>query len=93
MKAKLAGLQVRMEAATAPAEAAGAAQVARMMQATAPVDTGYLRSSIGVDGSSAVAKAPYAAFAPPFAATAAHQAEPAVVAAMSAVIKTAVRSI
>jgi hypothetical protein len=93
LKAKLAALEVRMAAAAVPAEEAGAQMVARQMAATAPVDTGKLASSVGVSGSSAVATAPYAVYAPPFAAAAAHQAEPAVVAAMTAVIKTAVRSI
>lgn len=93
LKAKLAALEVRMQAAAEPAEASGAQVVARQMAATAPRDTGHLAASIGVDGSSAVATASYAIYAPPFAAAAAHQAEPAVVAAMSAVVKAAVRSV
>lgn len=91
LKAKFAALQVRMTAAASPAENAGATAVAREMVAIAPTDTGKLRSSIGVDGSSAAARVSYAIYAPPFAAAAAKRASPAVVAAMSAVIRAAAR--
>lgn len=93
LRAKLAALNARVAAASGTAEQAGAGQVAGAMQASAPVDTGYLRSSIRVDGSSAVATAPYAIYAPPFAAAAAHTAEPAVAAAMAAVYKAVVRGV
>jgi hypothetical protein len=93
LKAKLAALEARMIAAAGPAESGGATEVARMMAATAPRDTGALAASVGVEGSSAVATAPYAVYAPPFAAAAAHTAEPAVVASMLAVYKAVVRGV
>lgn len=93
LRAKFAALSIRMNAAAGTAETAGATEVAGVMVATAPRDTGYLATTIGVDGSSAVATAPYAIYAPPFAAAAAHTAEPAVVASMAAVFKAAARSI
>lgn len=91
LKAKLAALEVRMRAAASPATHAGATAVARQMAAVAPRDTGRLASSIRAEGSSAVAGVSYAVYAPPFAAAAAHQAEPAVVSSMSAVFRAAAR--
>lgn len=60
LKAKLAALMPRMEAAAPAAEHASAEVVARNMQARAPIRTGRLRASIHAEGSSAIADTPYA---------------------------------
>lgn len=97
-KAALKAAEVKVAAAAPTAENAGAGVVAREMQSRAPVRTGALRASIHAEGSSAVADVPYAIpvdrgtdhmAAQPFAETGAKAAEPGVVAAMTAVFRTA----
>lgn len=101
VKAKLAEVIAKMAAVAPAAEGAGAQVVARYMGVYAPVDTGDLRGSIGVEGSSAVAAAPHAVFvekgtrnrpATPFASEAAQASETEVSVAMATVFKAAIRT-
>jgi Bacteriophage HK97-gp10, putative tail-component len=97
-KLALKEAEFKVDAAAPRAEEVSARIVALNMQARAPVDTGYLRNSIRVEGSKAMATARYAVpvdrgtathRAQPFAEEAAEASRSGVIAAMTAVFRTA----
>jgi hypothetical protein len=90
--------QVKLEAASSPAEHASAGIVARNMQARVPVRTGRLRASIRAEGSKANADVSYAIpvdrgttfmRARPYAEEAAQASIPEIVATMTAAFRAA----
>jgi hypothetical protein len=90
--------QVKIEAASVPAEHASAEIIARNMQVRVPVRTGRLRASIRAEGSEASANVSYAIpvdrgttfmRARPYAEEAAKASIPEIVAAMTAAFRAA----